>query len=322
MTSLRKWPLLWRVFAVDLVVLVAAVVLLAVGPVTVSAPIRVGELAVLFAGLVAMLSVTLLLLHRTLHPLEQLTATMRSIDPLRPGQRMATQAADANVTALTTAFNEMLDRLEQERQASARMALSIQEAERRRVARELHDEVGQTLTAMLLQIEAIAHDAPEPLQDELDHLRETARSGAEDVRRISRRLRPEALEELGLRSALLSLTETTAEQADLRVQAHVLRELPPLNREQELVVYRIAQEALTNVVRHADARQVELSMTTDGDALVLAVCDDGRGFEADRPLDAHGLRGMRERAMLIGASLTISSRPRDGTRVTLRVAGG
>jgi two-component system, NarL family, sensor histidine kinase UhpB len=319
MTSPRKWPLLWRVFAVDLVVLVAAAVLLAVGPVTVSAPLRIGELAVLFAGLVAMLSVTLVLLQRTLHPLELLTATMRSVDPLRPGQRVEAQGSDANVTALTTAFNEMLDRLEQERQSSARMALSIQEGERRRVARELHDEVGQTLTAMLLQIEAIAHDAPQHLRDELDHLRETARSGAEDVRRISRRLRPEALEELGLRSALLSLSETTAEQAHLPVQAHVLRELPRLNREQELVIYRIAQEALTNVVRHAEARRVQLSMTTDGTAIVLAVCDDGRGFDADRPVDAHGLRGMQERAMLIGASLTISSRPRDGTRVTLRM---
>ncbi len=321
MTSPRKWPLLWRVFAVDLLVLVVAGVLLAVGPLTISAPIRIGELAVLFAGLVAMLSVTLVLLRRTLQPLEQLTATMRSVDPLRPGQRMEAQASDANVTALTTAFNEMLNRLERERQSSARMALSIQEAERRRVARELHDEVGQTLTAMLLQIEAIAHDAPAHLRKELDHLRETARSGAEDVRRISRRLRPEALEELGLRSALLSLTETTAEQAHLRVQAHVLRELPSLNREQELVVYRIAQEALTNVVRHAEARNVQLSMTTDGTAIVLAVCDDGRGFDADRPVDAHGLRGMQERAMLIGASLTISSRPRNGTRVTLHMAG-
>lgn len=321
MTSLQKWPLLWRVFAVDVVVLVAAAVLLAVGPVTVSAPVQIGELAVLFAGLVAMLSLTLVLLHRTLQPLEQLTATMRSIDPLRPGQRMEAQASDANVTALTTAFNEMLDRLEQERHASARMALSIQEAERQRVARELHDEIGQTLTAMLLQIEAIAHDVPQHLRDELDHLRETARSGAEDVRRISRRLRPEALEELGLRSALLSLSETTAEQAHLRVQAQIPRELPSLNREQELVVYRIAQEALTNVARHAEATHVQLSVTTDATTILLAVSDDGRGFETDRPVDAHGLRGMQERAMLIGASLTISSRPRDGTRVTLRMTG-
>jgi two-component system, NarL family, sensor histidine kinase UhpB len=75
-------------------------------------------------------------------------------------------------------------------------------------------------------------------------------------------------------------------------------------------------------VRHAEARNVQLSMTTDGETIVLAVYDDGRGFDTDRPVDAHGLRGMQERAMLIGASLTISSRPREGARVTLSMAGG
>jgi two-component system sensor histidine kinase UhpB len=100
---------------------------------------------------------------------------MRQIDPLSPGQRVSVDETDADGAALTAAFNDMLDRLEAERRDSARMALSVQEAERRRVARELHDEVGQTLTAMLLQIEGMARDVPEGLREELDELRETAR---------------------------------------------------------------------------------------------------------------------------------------------------
>ena len=111
----------------------------------------------------------------------------------------------------------MLGRLEAEQRASAQMALTVQEGERQRIARELHDEVGQTLTAMLLQIESFFADAPDSLRAELDELRETARSGAEDVRRIAQRLRPEALEELGLPSALVALSDLFVRQTGLRI---------------------------------------------------------------------------------------------------------
>lgn len=318
LTRFRALPVLWRVFLVDAVVLVVAMIMLASGPLTVSDPVHAREIAALTAGLALMLAVTLVLFRRTLRPLETLTETMRRIDPLSPGRRVVVENAGADVAALATAFNDMLDRLETERRESARMALSVQEAERRRVARELHDEVGQTLTAMLLQIEGIAADVPDALRDELEELRETARIGAEDVRRIAQRLRPEALDELGLQSALLALSSGFAEQARVQTERRIERDLP-LTTQEELVVYRVAQEALTNVARHAAAAHVDISLGRENGGVVLRVRDDGRGAGADALRSSYGIRGMRERALLIGGALAVDSAPGRGTEVVLRV---
>jgi two-component system sensor histidine kinase UhpB len=313
----RALPVLWRVFLVDAVVLVVAVILLASGPVTVSDPVHIREVAALAGGLALMLVVTLVLFRRTLRPLEKLTETMRRIDPLSPGRRVVVEDAGADVAALATAFNDMLDRLETERRESARMALSVQEAERRRVARELHDEVGQTLTAMLLQIEGISPEIPDGLRDELEELRETARTGAEDVRRIAQRLRPEALE-MGLQSALLAMSSGFADQTQVETDRRIERDLP-LSTQEELVVYRVAQEALTNVARHAGAQHAELSLTHENGSVVLRVRDDGAGADPAELDSSYGIRGMRERAMLIGAQLSIESAPGRGTEIVLRI---
>jgi two-component system, NarL family, sensor histidine kinase UhpB len=280
--------------------------------------VKAGQLLVLLGGLVAMLAVTTVLLQRTLRPLETLTQTMRQIDPLAPGRRVDVGDAGADVTDLARAFNSMLERLEEERLASGRRALSIQESERRRVARELHDEVGQTLTAMLLQVEGLAGSIPPEARTELEELRETARTGAEEVRRIAQRLRPEALEELGLQAAMLALLDGVAAQAHIHCEHAIERDLP-LNADDELVVYRVAQEALTNVVRHAKATKVSLSLTADGGAVVLRVADDGRGIPPELLDSSFGIRGMRERALLIGATIDVRSRPGAGTTVELVV---
>jgi two-component system, NarL family, sensor histidine kinase UhpB len=314
----RSLSVFWRVLLIDAAVLALAFALLAAGPATVSYPVKAGQLLVLLGGLAAMLAVTTVLLRRTLRPLETLTQTMRQIDPLAPGRRVDVADAGADVRDLARAFNAMLDRLEHERLASGRRALSVQESERRRVARELHDEVGQTLTAMLLQVEGLAGSIPPEARAELEELRETARTGAEEVRRIAQRLRPEALEELGLQAAMLALLDGVAAQADVRCE-HVIERDLPLNADDELVVYRVAQEALTNVVRHAKATNVSLSLTSDGSAVVLRVADDGRGIAPELLDSSFGIRGMRERALLIGATIDVRSRPGAGTTVELVV---
>jgi two-component system sensor histidine kinase UhpB len=308
----------WRVFLVDVVVLGVATILLTVTPITISAPIKLDQLAVLLAGLATMLLLSLGLLYRTLRPLKTLTETMRRVDPMSPGKRVVVEGAGADVATLSTAFNEMLDRLETERRESARAALSVQEAERRRIARELHDEVGQTLTAMLLQIEGLATEVPENVRDEVEELRETARTGAEDVRRIAQRLRPEALDELGLHSALLALVAGFAEQAKVPTERRIARDLP-LTPEQELVVYRVAQEALTNIARHAQARHAELRLGEENGSVVLKVGDDGAGAHPAQLMSSYGIRGMQERAMLIGGTLKVDSDPGRGTHVVLRI---
>jgi two-component system sensor histidine kinase UhpB len=196
--------------------------------------------------------------------------------------------------------------------------LLAQEAERQRVARELHDDVGQTLTAIMLQIESLGGKIPPELREELDELRETARLGARDVGRIATRLRPEALEDLGLQSALSALASSFGDHAGLRVERRFEPALP-LSQEQELVIYRVAQEALTNVARHAGASHTELTLgRRDGD-VVLAVRDDGRGLPPDAASSSTGIRGMRERALLIGAQLSVGPGRDGGTEVVLHV---
>jgi two-component system sensor histidine kinase UhpB len=220
--------------------------------------------------------------------------------------------------ALAQTFNDMLDRLETERRDSARQALTVQEAERRRIARELHDEVGQTLTGVMLQIEGLAANIPDELREPLEELRETARHGAEEVRRIARRLRPDALEELGLQSALAALSSGFERHAHVPVVRRLAADVD-VTPEVELVIYRVAQEALTNVARHAAASQVTVELEQDVDGTVLVVCDDGRGLPPGAEQSSQGIRGMRERAMLISGALSLESRPGGGTVVRLSV---
>ena len=310
-------PLFWRVFAANATVLLLAFCGLVFAPVTVSVPVGAEELVILAAGLVALLAANVVLLRPAFAPLEELAETMRHHDPLTPGVR-ADVTGDASVVALAQTFNDMLDRLEAERRDSARQALTVQEAERRRVARELHDEVGQTLTGVMLQIEGLAAGIPDELRDQLEELRETARHGAEEVRRIARRLRPDALEELGLHSALAALSSGFERHARVPVTRRLAPDIA-VAPEVELVIYRVAQEALTNVARHAEASHVDVELQHDADKSVLVVSDDGRGLPSGAQHSANGVRGMRERAMLVNGTLALERNPGRGTIVRLSV---
>jgi two-component system, NarL family, sensor histidine kinase UhpB len=243
---------------------------------------------------------------------------MQRIDPFTPGQRLEVDAPGREVAALTAAFNGMLDRLEGERRESARRALAAQEGERRRIARELHDEIGQVLTGLVLRSETLSRRAPVELRGDLEELREAARRGAQDVRTIAQRLRPEALDELGLQSALLALCTAVSDRSGIEITRNLERDLP-LSAEQELVIYRVAQESITNVVRHAGATRIEVTLRGDGDGVVLVVRDDGVGLPANVERDSNGLRGMRERALLVGADITIGPARDSGTEVRLHL---
>jgi two-component system sensor histidine kinase UhpB len=173
------------------------------------------------------------------------------------------------------------------------------------------------MTAILLSLERAADEADEPLRGELRQVQEITRGSLDEVRRLVRRLRPGVLEDLGLVSALTSLTGEFATHVGLRVVRRFDSGLPVLDQQTELVLYRVAQEALTNAARHAEAGQVEVSLHRTGEAVVLAVADDGRGTEAAR--EGAGIRGMRERALLVGATLDVTSHPQAGTAVRLVV---
>ena len=315
----RTRSLFLRVFLVNAVVLLAAAVLLLLSPATVSSPPALDEVVVLIAGLGVMLVVNLLLMQRTFAPLNTVRDLMRRFDPLQPGRRLPTEGLDPEILELTTSFNQMAERLERERRLSSGRALAAQEEERRRLAQELHDEIGQGLTGLLLLLESASRDASPEVRERLFEARHAARSSLDDLRRIVQRLRPEALDELGLQSALVALTDRVAEQSGITVGRTLEPGLPALDDDSELVIYRIAQESLTNVIRHAGASHADVRLERTPRGVRLRVSDDGRGLNGGAPEDSSGIRGMRERALLVSASLVVENGPGGGAQVTLDV---
>jgi two-component system sensor histidine kinase UhpB len=264
----------------------------------------------------------LLLLQRSFAPLRQLTALMAHIDPMEPGRRLVgVSERDAEVADLARAFNAMLDRLEAERQDSGRRALAAQEHVQQRIARELHDEVGQTLTAIAIQAQHGA-DTSSGQSERWQNVVQLAQESLDDVRRIGRDLRPEALDDLGLVNALIALSTRIAEQTDIVIERRLSGPLPPRSADVDLVIYRVAQESLTNVIRHSGAEQAVVSLDHGGGELVLTVRDDGNGVGETWRGDATGIAGMRERAMLIGGRLAVRSKRGSGTEVRLEVPLG
>jgi two-component system sensor histidine kinase UhpB len=313
--------LFWRVFAVNAALLALVTVLLFTTPVTVSAPIRLVEALVLVVGLAVALAANVLLLRRAFLPLDRLARRMETVDLLRPGQRLASPfPLDSRVGRVVRAFNEMLDRLEAERRESGRRALAAQEAERLRIARGLHDEVGQVLTGVLLQLGAVGGAVPAERQAEIEETKQSVRQALEEVRRISSELRPAMLDHLGLVSALTELTTTFARLSGVAIDRSFATELPPLSEEAELAIYRIAQESLTNVTRHSQASRVTVALERGVHSVVLRIADDGRGFDGGLLPEGHGgIRGMRERALLVGAALSIKPNEIGGVEVRLEV---
>ena len=315
----RGRSLFWRVCLINGVVFAAGTAVLAASPATVSTPVLATEAVVLAVGLAVILLANGALLRATLAPLDRLRHLMEGVDLLQPGQRLP-EAGTGVVSDLIRSFNAMLARLEAERSSSSALALAAQEAERHRVARELHDEVGQSLTAVLLGLSRVADRVPADLAPEVLLVQETARASLDEVRQVARRLRPGVLDDLGLVSALTSLVTEHARLTGAEVCRRFSSDLPALGAQAELVVYRVAQEALTNVARHAGAGRVvvELCATLPGDAVLLRITDDGRGLGRGSPEGA-GIRGMRERAMLVGATLTVGTHAEGGTELLLLV---
>jgi two-component system sensor histidine kinase UhpB len=311
-----RLPLYWRVLAVNASLLTVIAVLLIVTPVTISFPIALTEAIGVVIGLLVTIAFNAILLRRAFAPLGRLAQRMELVDLLRPGQRLQVLRHD-EVGRVVAAFNRMLDRLERERQESARRVLAAQEAERVGIARNLHDEVGQVLTGVLLQLNSIAEAAPEHRED-LDQARQAVRRALDEVRRISSELRPEMLEYLGLASALTELSTSFARVSGIRIDRDFPAALPKLTPEVELAVYRIAQESLTNVARHAQASKVAIALEPGHDSVVLRVADDGRGF-AGAPIEHGGFRSMRERALLVGGALAIKEAPAGGVEVRVEV---
>jgi two-component system sensor histidine kinase UhpB len=312
----RPLSVFWRVFAVNAGLLGVLALLLLLSPVEIHAPVRPTQAVTVVVALVVTLVANAYLLRRALAPLERLAERMETVDLLHPGERLHVLRKD-EISRVVIAFNRMLDRLESERRESGRRVLAAQEAERVGIARDLHDEVGQVLTGVLLQLDFIAERAAAD-RTELDEAKQAVRRALNEVRRISSELRPEMLEQLGLVSALKGLCATFGRVSGISAERRFDDGLPELEPDAELAVYRIAQESLTNVARHSQATKVIVALENGPGSLILRILDNGRGF-ADEPTGHGGLRSMRERALLIGAELAIEPARSGGVEVRLEV---
>jgi two-component system sensor histidine kinase UhpB len=269
------------------------------------------------------LATSLLRLRRRFGPLEQLIEDMEKVDLSRPGPLLPRSidgiGETEEVERIELAFLRMMHRLEAERRRAGSAALQAQEEERTRVARDLHDEVNQSLTGLLLRLEAAREAAPPELEAELAETKALANQAMRELLSLARQLRPTALDDLGLAAAVAGQVEQLA-HGEIEAEIEIDGDFSDLSDDAQLVVYRVAQEALSNAARHSGADRVEVRLRRlSSDGVELVVGDDGRGFAFDESEGGLGIGGMRERALLIGGELTIESRPGRGTTVRLAV---
>lgn len=308
----RQVSVFWRLLVPNVAVLIVACVVLILQPAN-------GRIPVLAGGLAVMVLANIVVIRRVTAPLSRLTRLMDRIDPLRPGERLPVSHSASELALLAQAFNTMLDRLEAERRDAGLRALNEREGERRRLSAELHDHIGQTLTALGLQVDRLVAVSPPELREDTEEVRDGLLRCVEDVRTLARQLRPEALDTLGLVPALTNLSERMTRRTGIEILRRLQRDLPPVGEDAELVIFRVAQESLTNAVRHARPQTIELFLQADHDHVVLAIRDDGIGLTHDRCSES-GIRSMRERALSIGGELRVEPRTSGpGTEVVLEV---
>ncbi len=266
------------------------------------------------------LALNLLILRHRFSPLEELIGRVEALDPAHPGELVPPEgSAVEEIDRLSRSFQRLLERIEEERRRSGVLVLRAQEEERKRLARDLHDEVNQALTAMLLRLGAVSQDAPESIAAELAEIRLLANGAMRELIQLARQLRPAALDDHGLVPALEGQVRRFSEHTGIEVGLTMDQSAAGLPEEGQTVVYRVAQEALNNVARHSGAGHVIMDLAPSNGVLELRVHDDGQGFDPEGVELGLGLNGMAERARLVGGSLAVDSSPGAGTSVVLEV---
>jgi two-component system, NarL family, sensor histidine kinase UhpB len=284
------------------------------------------ELIALFAlaGFAISFAVNNRVLKVALSPLDRL---QDAVDKVRQGARdvrLATDPlGDERFDRLAATFNQMLTQLEDDAQQLHRLSrqiLQAQEEERQRLARELHDEAAQALTSLLVRLRLLerAHD-PEEAQRRVSELRELTAQALEEVRRVAVHLRPTILDDLGLGAALEWRVDELNAAGGLEATYQVIGLEKRLPRDIELVFYRVGQEALSNIGRHARATHASVLLQQIDGTITLEIRDDGAGFDPARSgASGLGLVGMKERMGMIGGELAIRAQPGQGTTISAR----
>ncbi|GCE12987.1 HAMP domain-containing sensor histidine kinase [Tengunoibacter tsumagoiensis] len=286
----------------------------------------------LVAATLFTLVINSLVIRTSFRPLFRLLFVIREISAGRTQIRAPLSPNDGELHELAHAFNAMLDRLENLRHEQAQIIFQTQEDERRRIALELHDEAGQTLTALLIheellqqQLRSLSEDSLSTivqieLIDEVQQLMSLTQLTLENIRVLSQQLRPSVLDDLGLAAALRWLADDSQKHLQLEIVLTIEEEaIKGLSKLYETTIFRIAQESLTNVARHAHTSHAWISLRVEEPSLRLTIEDKGCGFQTDQHYKSTGLFGMRERATQIGGVCEIRSRPGQGTQVSVRL---
>jgi two-component system sensor histidine kinase UhpB len=285
------------------------------------------EFMIIALAIVLTLCTNLWMLQRRFQPLERLIEEIEAIDPSEPSPlELRRNNPVEEIDRLASSFHGLLQRIEEERRRSGQLAMRAQEEERRRLARDLHDEVNQALTAILLRLEALAQETPAERAPEVAELKRLVNQAMDELLNLARQLRPSALDDHGLVPAVETQLKRFAARTGIEVRLDTRGDPDLLPDVVQTAIYRVAQEALTNVTRHAGATVVELDLGEDEAGAELRVRDDGSGFDpsviarnSEGVSGGLGLVGMAERARLVGGELDVRSAPGGGTTITLRV---
>jgi len=322
--TMKSRSLLTQVLVVN-IFLIAATVLLAAVAVSpnLHGALRGRAAFVLGGALLATMLGNWVVLRRRFKPLDDVISAMESIDLAAPEAppRVTSRRDSSEVRRLGLAFERMRARLEAQRREAGRAAIQAQERERRRIAQDLHDEVNQALTAVSLRLQASIERASPQLRRELTETKRLATQAMEELLALARQLRPAVLDDHGLVPALHSQVRDFAEQTGIVATFNTRGTMPRLTPEQQLVIYRVTQEGLSNVAQHAGAHRVDVELSFIG-RTVLRISDDGCGFNQLNGATRNGglgVLGMRERALLVGGHLALWSARGEGTRVELTI---
>jgi two-component system sensor histidine kinase UhpB len=320
---MRRTALLSQVLTVNTLVIIATVFAASVAArLDLASSSGMRQFLVMVLAILTTILANNFVMRRRFAPLESLTRTMECVDLTSPGVRAQPSADEpADVARLRESFNLMISRLQAERVGAAAAVLRAQEAERARVARDLHDEVNQALAAVSIRLAATAEGAPPEFAEELAETQRLATQAMQELLGLARDLRPAALDDHGLLPALRTQVRLFGERFGIPASFTADGSRLFLGEFEQLVVYRVVQEALSNAARHAGATRVRVAVTgCNGTQVRVTVADDGNGFDPNRLRDGgSGLAGMRERAMLAGGRLDVRTVPGEGTTIELVV---
>src|SRR5205085_7209118 len=279
---------------------------------------------IIFVALGWLISIALnvVVLQIAFRPLMDLGRVMRRVQLGERSLRAPLTGIDSQADQLASAFNMVLEALDDASRQRASQIINAQEQERQRIARELHDETSQVLTSLMISLAVLEEsiEAPEA-RERIADTRALAHSTLRAIRSLSIDLRPSALDDLGLLPALRWYVKEYQKKCSIEVEFHANGLKQRLPSEMETALYRIVQECLTNTARHANAHKVRINLKESDDAIKATIIDDGCGFDygalLKNPGEGRGLgvAGMQERALLLNGTLQISSEQGKGTKV-------